>query len=77
MLDIYNTTDDISATEFRKNLPREEGFPVWLVSNEIGKQLFITRKAMEGYLSTLPSDVNSEIELLKIKDVKFIHYEVD
>ena len=76
-MDIYNTTDDMKATELRKNLPREEGFPVWLVSNEIGKQLFVTRKSMEGYLSTLPSNVNSEIELLKIKDVKFIHYEVD
>ena len=77
MLDMYNTTNDIEATYLRKNLPREEGFPVWLVSNETGKQLFVARKSMEEYLSTLSSDVNSEIELLMIKDVKFLSYEVD
>ena len=83
-MDIYNTTDDMKATELRKNLPNDKGFPVYLVAvtntftNEvIEKKLFITRKAMEEYVSTLPSTMSIEKELLKIQDVKFLSYEVD
>ena len=83
-MDIYNTTDDMKATELRKNLSNDKGFPVYLVTvtntftNEvIEKKLFITRKAMEEYVSTLPSTMSIEKELLKIQDVKFLSYEVD
>ena len=83
-MDIYNTTDDMKATELRKNLPHDKGFPVYLVTvintftNEVvEKKLFITRKAMEEYISTLPSTMSIEKELLKIQDVKFLSYEVD
>ena len=83
-MDIYNTTDDMKATELRKNLPNDKGFPVYLVTvtntfiNEvIEKKLFVTRKAMEEYTSTLPSTMSIEKELLKIQDVKFLSYEVD
>ena len=81
-MDVYNTTDDMKATELRKNLPHDKGFPVYLVTvifnKEIAeKKLFITRKAMEEYISTLPSTMSIEKELLKIQDVKFLSYEVD
>ena len=81
-MDIYNTTDDISATELRKNLSHDKGFPVYLVTvifnkEIVEKKLFITRKAMEEYTSTLPSTMSIEKELLKIQDVKFSSYEVD
>ena len=81
-MDIYNTTDDMKATELRKNLPHDKGFPVYLVTvifnkEIVEKKLFITRKAMEEYTSTLPSTMSIEKELLKIQDVKFLSYEVD
>ena len=83
-MDIYNTTDDMKATELRKNLPHDKGFPVYLVTvtntftkEIVEKKLFITRKAMEEYISTLPSTMSIEKDLLKIQDVKFLSYEVD
>ena len=81
-MDIYNTTDDMKATELRKNLPHYKGFPVQLVTvifnkEIVEKKLFITRKAMEEYISTLPSTMSIEKDLLKIQDVKFLSYEVD
>ena len=81
-MDIYNTTDDMKATELRKNLPHDKGFPVYLVTvifnkEIVEKKLFITRKAMEEYTSTLPSTMSIEKDLLKIQDVKFLSYEVD
>ena len=81
-MDIYNTTDDMKATELRKNLPHDKGFPVYLVTvifnkEIVEKKLFITRKVMEEYTSTLPSTMSTEKELLKIQDVKFLSYEVD
>ena len=81
-MDIYNTTDDMKATELRKNLPHDKGFPVYLVTvifnkEIVEKKLFITRKAMEEYTSTLPSTMSIEKELLKIQDIKFLSYEVD
>ena len=81
-MDIYNTTDDMKATELRKNLPHDKGFPVYLVTvifnkEIVEKKLFITGKAMEEYTSTLPSTMSIEKELLKIQDVKFLSYEVD
>ena len=81
-MDIYNTTDDMKATELRKNLPHDKGFPVYLVTvifnkEIVEKKLFITREAMEEYISTLPSIMSVEKELLKIQDIKFLSYEVD
>ena len=81
-MDVYNTTDDMKATELRKNLPHDKGFPVYLVTvifnkEIVEKKLFITRKAMEEYTSTLPSTMSIEKELLKIQDVKFLSYEAD
>ena len=81
-MDIYNTTGDMKATELRKNLPHDKGFPVYLVTvifnkEIVEKKLFITRKAMEEYTSTLPSTMSIEKELLKIQDIKFLSYEVD
>ena len=83
-MDIYNTTDDMKATELRKNLLPDKGFPVYLVTvtntftNEaVEKKLFVTRKAMEEYTSALPSTMSIEKDLLKIQDVKFLSYEVD
>ena len=81
-MDVYNTTDDMKATELRKNLPHDKGFPVYLVTvifnkEIVEKKLFITRKAMEEYTSTLPSTMSIEKELLKIQDIKFLSYEVD
>ena len=81
-MDIYDTTDDMKATGLRKNLPHDKGFPVYLVTvifnkEIVEKKLFITRKAMEEYTSTLPSTMSIEKELLKIQDVKFLSYEVD
>ena len=81
-MDIYNTTDDMKATELRKNLPHDKGFPVYLVTvifnkEIVEKKLFITRKAMEEYISTLPSTMSIEKDLLKIQDIKFLSYKVD
>ena len=81
-MDIYNTTDDMKATELRKNLPHDKGFPVYLVTvifnkEIVEKKLFITRKAMEEQICTLPSTMSIEKDLLKIQDVKFLSYEVD
>ena len=81
-MDIYNTTDDMKATGLRKNLPHDKGFPVYLVTvifnkEIVEKKLFITRKAMEEYTSTLPSTMSIEKELLKIQDITFLSYEVD
>lgn len=83
-MDIYNTTDDMKATELRKNLPHDKGFPVYLVTvtntftNEVvEKKLFITRKARDRYISGLSSVMNAEVDLLKIQDVKSLFYEVD
>lgn len=81
-MDIYDTTDDIKATKLRKNLPHDKGFPVYLVTvifnkEIVEKKLFVSRKAMEEYTSTLPSTMSIEKELLKIQDVKFLSYEVD
>ena len=81
-MDIYDTTDDMKATELRKNLLHDKGFPVYLVTvifnkEIVEKKLFITRKAMEEYTSTLPSTMSIEKELLKIQDIKFLSYEVD
>ena len=75
-MDVYNTTDDMKATELRKNLPHDKGFPVYLVTvifnkEIVEKKLFITRKAMEEYISTLPSTMSIEKDLLKIQDIKF------
>ena len=81
-MDIYNTTDDMKATELRKNLPHDKGFPVYLVTvifnkEIVEKKLFITRKVMEEYTSTLPNTMSIEKDLLKIQDVKSLFYEVD
>ena len=83
-MDIYNTTNDIEATQLRKNLPNDKGFPVWLVitintfTNEVvEKKLFVTIKARDCYISSLSSVMKAEVDLLKIQDVKSLFYEVD
>ena len=81
-MDVYNTTDDMKATELRKNLLHDKGFPVYLVTvifnkEIVEKKLFVSRKSMEEYTSTLPSTMSIEKDLLKIQDVKFLSYEVD
>ena len=38
-MDVYNTTDDMKATELRKNLPHDKGFLVYLVTVIFNKEI--------------------------------------
>ena len=81
-INIYDlSTNDVELTELRKQMIKDEGFPVWLVTvtntftNEVeSKEIFVTNKARDEYINSLRSISSIEIELIKIKDVTFLSY---
>ena len=81
-INIYDlSTNDVELTELRKQMIKDEGFPVWLVTvtnaftNEVeSKEIFVTNKARDEYINSLKSISSIEIELIKIKDVTFLSY---